>query len=39
MMAISAAVMWFIGRPTWALALATLLMASVAIWLWRRPEP
>jgi len=39
MMAFSAAVMGFIGTPTWALALATLLMASVAIWLWRRPEP
>jgi uncharacterized membrane protein YbaN (DUF454 family) len=39
MMAFSAAVMWVVGAPTWALALATVLMASVAIWLWRRPEP
>lgn len=39
MMVFSAAVMWFIGTPTWALALAALLMASVAVWLWRRPEP
>ena len=39
MMVCSAPVMWFIGTPPWALALSIVLMASVAIWLWRRPEP
>jgi uncharacterized membrane protein YbaN (DUF454 family) len=38
MMAASTAIMWAIGVPVWALALAVVTMTSVAVWLWRRPE-
>jgi len=38
MMLGSAGVMWALGVPRWSLALAILVMASVAAWLWRRPE-
>ncbi len=38
MMAASAAVMWAIGVPGWALAVAVVTMTAVALWLWRRPE-
>jgi uncharacterized membrane protein YbaN (DUF454 family) len=39
MMVASAAIMWAIGIPPWALVLAIVTMASVGLWLWRRPEP
>jgi uncharacterized membrane protein YbaN (DUF454 family) len=38
MMAASAAIMWAVGVPGWALALAAATMATVAVWMWRRPE-
>jgi uncharacterized protein len=38
MMVASAAIMWAIGVPVWALALAVVTMTAVAVWLWRRPE-
>jgi len=38
MMAASAALMWAIGVPGWALALAVVTLTAVALWLWRRPE-
>jgi hypothetical protein len=38
MMATSAAIMWIIGVPGWALALAVVTMTAVAAWMWRRPE-
>jgi uncharacterized membrane protein YbaN (DUF454 family) len=38
MMAASAAIMWAVGVPGWALALAVATMATVAVWMWRRPE-
>ncbi|MBK6472434.1 MAG: YbaN family protein [Betaproteobacteria bacterium] len=38
MMAASAAIMWAVGVPGWAFALAVVTMATVAAWLWRRPE-
>jgi uncharacterized protein len=38
MMVASAAIMWVIGVPVWALALAVVTMTAVAVWLWRRPE-
>lgn len=38
MMAASAVVMWAIGVPRWALALAVVTMTAVALWMWRRPE-
>ncbi len=38
MMAASAVIMWALGIPAWALALAVVTMTTVAVWLWRRPE-
>jgi uncharacterized protein len=38
MMVASVAIMALIGVPAWALALAVVSMAVVALWLWRRPE-
>lgn len=38
MMAISAAIMSMLSIPLWAKVSAPLLMAGVALWLWRRPE-
>ncbi|MDO9073054.1 MAG: YbaN family protein [Rubrivivax sp.] len=38
MMAASATIMWIIGVPLWALALAVVTMTAVAVWMWRRPE-
>lgn len=39
MMAGSAALMAVLGVPAWALLTAGGVMAVVAFWLWRRPEP
>ncbi|MDP2007544.1 MAG: YbaN family protein [Rubrivivax sp.] len=38
MMAASAVLMWALGVPAWALALAVVTMTAVAAWMWRRPE-
>ena len=38
MMALSAAIMMVLTMPLWAKVSAPLLMAGVAVWLWRRPE-
>jgi hypothetical protein len=38
MMALSAAIMWLLGVPGWALGLAGVTMATVAIWMWCQPE-
>lgn len=38
MMAASAAIMWAVGVPVWALLLAAGTMLAVAAWMWRRPE-
>lgn len=38
MMAASAVLMWALGVPGWALALAVVTMTAVAAWMWRRPE-
>jgi uncharacterized membrane protein YbaN (DUF454 family) len=38
MMTISAAIMLAMAIPLWAKIAAPLLMAGVAVWLWRRPE-
>jgi uncharacterized membrane protein YbaN (DUF454 family) len=38
MMALSAAIMLMLAIPLWAKVSAPLLMAAVAVWLWRRPE-
>ena len=39
MMSVSAVVMFAIGVQRWALHAACAMMAAVALWLWRRPEP
>ncbi|EIT70312.1 YbaN family protein [Hydrocarboniphaga effusa] len=39
MMSISAVIIWFTVPKPWIALLACGVMASVAIWLWRRPEP
>ncbi|MDP2227526.1 MAG: YbaN family protein [Moraxellaceae bacterium] len=39
MMAACAAVMFLFPHPLWAAVAATLTMAGVLVWLWRRPEP
>lgn len=39
MMSLSALLMGLLGVPRWALAVACVAMATVALWLWRRPEP
>lgn len=38
MMAASAAIMRAVGVPGWALAVAVVVMTTVAAWLWQRPE-
>lgn len=38
-MSISAVILWFTAPKPWVPLLACVAMASVAIWLWRRPEP
>lgn len=38
MMALSTLIMWSLAIPLWAKVSAPLLMACVAVWLWRRPE-
>jgi len=38
-MTISAGVMMMLAIPLWTKVSAPLLMAGVAVWLWRRPEP
>jgi uncharacterized membrane protein YbaN (DUF454 family) len=38
-MALSAAVLFLLAGPGWALLTATAVMATVATWLWLRPEP
>lgn len=38
-MSISTAVLWLTPAPRWVASLATLCMACVLVWLWRRPEP
>lgn len=37
--AASAAIAWLVAPQAWTAALATAVMAVVAAWLWRRPEP
>lgn len=37
-MAISAGLLWWLA-PAWATGLGGGIMAIIAIWLWRRPEP
>ena len=39
MMALSAAVMFLTAPKWWMAATGTAIMACVALWLWRRPEP
>lgn len=39
MMSVCAAVMFLFPHPLWAAVAATLAMAAVLVWLWRRPEP
>ncbi len=39
MMACSALALWFLPVPAWLRAGVYLVMAIVALWLWRRPEP
>jgi uncharacterized membrane protein YbaN (DUF454 family) len=39
MMACSALLLWFLPVPAWLRAGVYVVMATVAIWLWRRPEP
>jgi uncharacterized membrane protein YbaN (DUF454 family) len=39
MMAASAVIMFFTAPKIWMAATGTAIMAIVAIWLWRRPEP
>jgi hypothetical protein len=38
MMALSSLIMLALAIPLWAKVSAPLLMACVAVWLWRRPE-
>ena len=38
-MAVCAAIMFLTAPQTWMAALGTTIMAVVATWLWRRPEP
>lgn len=38
MMSCSATGLWFSPAPQWAKWAVTLIMATVAIWLWKRPE-
>ena len=38
-MSISAVILWFTAPKLWIVVLACSVMASVAIWLWLRPEP
>ena len=38
-MSLSTAILWLAPTPRWAAILATLCMACVLAWLWRRPEP
>jgi uncharacterized membrane protein YbaN (DUF454 family) len=39
MMALSAAIMFLTAPKPWMAATGTVIMAVVALWLWRRPEP
>ncbi len=39
MMAVCAAIMFLTAPRPWMAATGTAIMAAVAIWLWRRPEP
>ena len=39
MMALSAAIMFLTAPKPWMAATGTAIMAVVALWLWRRPEP
>ena len=39
MMTISAVIMLMLAIPLWIKVSVPLLMAAVAVWLWRRPEP
>lgn len=39
MMAASAAIMFLTAPEPWMAATGTAVMAAVAVWLWRRPEP
>lgn len=38
-MSLSAVILWFTAPKPWITLLACAVMAIVAIWLWRRPEP
>ncbi|WP_416187288.1 YbaN family protein [Hydrocarboniphaga sp.] len=38
-MSISAVIIWFTAPKPWITLLVCGVMASVAVWLWRRPEP
>ena len=38
-MTLCAGLLWALSPRWWAAAGATLVMAAVAVWLWRRPEP
>lgn len=38
-MSISAVILWFTAPKLWIVLLACSVMATVAIWLWLRPEP
>jgi len=38
-MAVSAAVLLLVSGPGWMLLATTAVMATVATWLWLRPEP
>jgi uncharacterized protein len=38
MMSLSAVILWVTATPLWLKAGAPLLMAIVALWLWKRPE-
>ena len=38
-MSLSAVILWFTAPKLWIVLLACGVMAIVAIWLWRRPEP
>ncbi len=39
MMGLSSIILSFTQAPLWAVALASICMACVLAWLWRRPEP
>ena len=39
MMAVCAVIMFLTAPKTWMAATGTAIMAAVALWLWRRPEP